>query len=111
MAKKIKSPVPIKVTTHSTVSRRSFSAYLGYIPSMLTTFNWSLTPKLTITDWNDNSNLHLSIKKLPNKDNLYLVTIENDCYYEVYTSIEELIFAVVTFIETNLLPKENLKCQ
>lgn len=97
----------IKVTTHSTFSIRSFNTYLGYIPSMLATFNWSLTPKLTITDWKENSGLALAIKKLPNST--YLVTIAGDRYYEVYTNIEELTFAVVTFIETNFLPKENLK--
>ena len=101
----------IKVTTHSTFSSRSYPTYKGYIPSLLSSFNWNLTPKLTITDWRENSNLTLKIKKLPNKDSLYLVTLKDDCYYEIYTSIEELIFAVITFIETNLLSKENLKCQ
>lgn len=105
--KQIPKPTQIKVTAHSTFSSRSFSAYKGYIPSMLSSFNWNLTPKLTITDWKENSNLILEIKKLPNKDNLYSVTLKDDCYYEVYTNMEELIFAVVTFIETNLLTKEN----
>ena len=89
----------LKVTTHSTFS---FCAYNSYIPSMLSTFNWSLTPKLTITDWKETSNLFLEIKKLPN--NCYLAQLQDDCYYELYSSLEELIFAVVTFVETNLLP-------
>ena len=101
----------LKITTHSTFSSRSFAAYMGYIPSMLSTFiNWSVTPKVTITDWRENSNLQLSIKKLPNND-MFLVYLENDCYNELYSNTEELTFAVVTFIETNLLPKEKLKCQ
>ena len=92
----------MKVTTHSTFSTFSFCANLGYLPSMLSSFNWSLTPKLTITDWKEASNLFLEIEKLPN--NCYLTQLTNDCYYELYSSLEELIFAVVTFVETNLLP-------
>ena len=95
----------MKVTTHSSHSShssRSFCANLGCMPSILSSFNWSLTPKLTITDWKEASNLFLEIKKLPN--NCYLAQLQDDCYHELYSSIEELIFAVVTFIETNLLP-------
>lgn len=89
----------LKVTTHSTFS---FCAHNSYIPSILSSFNWSLTPKLTITDWKEASNLFLEIEKLPH--NYYLAQLKNDCYYELYSSLEELIFAVGTFVETTLLP-------
>ena len=94
----------LKLYTHSTYSTRAHSIYLGYLQQKLLSIDYTITPKLTITDWKEISNLNLEIKKLPNKDNLYLVTLKDDCYYEVYTSIEELIFAVVTFIESNLFP-------
>ena len=96
----------IKVTTYSTTSTRSYKAYLGYIPSMLSSFNWNLTPKVTITDWRENSKLKLEIKKL--SKGIYLVTLQGDSYYEIYSDLDEAINPVVTFVANNFLPKEKL---
>ena len=43
----------VKLTTQSTYSTKSFSIYPAYLTTKLLTINYSLTPKVSITDWEE----------------------------------------------------------
>ena len=98
----------LKLSTHSTYSTRSHSIYLGYLSQKLLSINYTQTPKVSVQDWKENKD-KIVLKKIG--ENTYLLSIENDCYYQSYTNLEEAVFDLISYTKTNLLPtnKGNLQ--
>ena len=98
----------LKLYTHSTYSTRSHSIYLGYLQQKLLSIDYTITPKVSVHDWKENKD-KIVLKKL--NQNTYLLSIENDCYYQSYSNLEEAVSDLITYVETNLLPtnKGNLQ--
>ena len=90
----------LKLSTHSTYSTRSHSIYLGYLQQKLLSIDYTQTPKVSVQDWKENKD-KIVLKKL--NQNTYLLSIENDCYYQSYTNLEEAIFDLISYTKTNLL--------
>ena len=90
----------LKLYTHSTYSTRSHSIYLGYLQQKLLSIDYTQTPKVSVHDWKENKD-KIVLKKL--NQNTYLLSIENDCYYQSYTNLEEAIFDLISYTKTNLL--------
>ena len=90
----------LKLSTHSTYSTKSHCIYLGYLQQKLLAIDYTITPKVSVQDWKENKD-KIVLKKL--NQNTYLLSIENDCYYQSYTNLEEAIFALLSYAETNLL--------
>ena len=98
----------LKLSTYSTYSTRSHSIYLGYLSHKLLSISYTQTPKVSVQDWKENKD-KIVLKKL--NQNTYLLSIENDCYYQSYSNLEEAVSDLITYVETNLLPtnKGNLQ--
>lgn len=90
----------LKLSTHSVYSTRSHSIYLGYLSHKLLSIDYTQTPKVSVQDWKENKD-KIVLKKL--NQNTYLLSIENDCYYQSYTNLEEAIFDLISYTKTNLL--------
>ena len=90
----------LKLYTYSTYSTRSHSIYLGYLSHKLLSIDYTQTPKVSVQDWKENKD-KIVLKKL--NQNTYLLSIENDCYYQSYTNLEEAIFDLISYTKTNLL--------
>ena len=94
---------PLKLTTHSTYSIKSFATYPAYLATKLLAINYSFTPKVSITDWEEAKD-KIVLRKV--NQNTFLVEIENDCYFQSYSNLEEAVFDMVNYVETNLLPQK-----
>ena len=90
----------LKLYTHSTYSTRSHSIYLGYLQQKLLSIDYTITPKVSVHDWKETKD-RIVLKKL--NQSTYLLSIENDCYYQSYTNLEEAIFDLISYTKTNLL--------
>ena len=98
----------LKLSTYSTYSTRSHSIYLGYLSHKILSIDYTQTPKVSVQDWKENKD-KIVLRKVNNST--YLLSIENDCYSQSYSNLEEAVFDLITYVETNLLPtnKGNLQ--
>ena len=98
----------LKLYTYSNYSTRSHSIYLGYLQQKLLSMDYTQTPKVSVQDWKENKD-KIVLRKVNNST--YLLSIENDCYSQSYSNLEEAVFDLVSYTETNLLPtnKGNLQ--
>ena len=90
----------LKLSTYTTYSTKSHCIYLGYLSQKLLSIDYTQTPKVSVQDWKENKD-KIVLKKL--NQNTYLLSIENDCYYQSYTNLEEAIFDLISYTKTNLL--------
>ena len=90
----------LKLSTHSNYSTRSHSIYLGYLSHKLLSIDYTQTPKVSVQDWKENKD-KIVLRKVNNST--YLLNIENDCYSQSYSNLEEAVFDLVSYTETNLL--------
>ena len=90
----------LKLSTHSVYSTRSHSIYLGYLSHKLLSINYTQTPKVSVQDWKENKD-KIVLRKVNNST--YLLNIENDCYYQSYSNLEEAVFDLVSYTKNNLL--------
>ena len=95
-------PPQLKLTTQSTYSTKSLPIYPAYLATKLLTINYSLTPKVSITDWEEAKD-KIVLRKV--NQNTFLVEVANDCYFQSYSNLEEAVFDMITYVETNLLPQ------
>ena len=91
----------LKLSTYSTYSTRAHSIYLGYLQQKLLSIDYTQTPKVSVQDWKENKD-KIVLKKL--NQNTFLLNIENDCYSQSYTNLEEAVTDLISYVETNLLP-------
>ena len=98
----------LKLSTHSTYSTRSHSIYLGYLSHKLLSIDYTQTPKVSVQDWKENKD-KIVLRKV--NQNMFVLSIENDCYSQSYSNLEEAVSDLITYAETNLLPtnKGNLQ--
>ena len=110
--KKVKAsnlhPPQLKLTTQSTYSTKSFSIYPAYLATNLLTIDYSLTPKVSITDWEEAKD-KIVLRKVA-KD-MFVLSIENDCYFQTYSNVDEAVFDLIAYAETNLLPTKKVTLQ
>ena len=90
----------LKLSTHSTYSTRSHSIYLGYLSHKLLSIDYTQTPKVSVQDWKENKD-KIVLRKVNNST--YLLNIENDCYSQSYSNLEEAVFDLVSYTKNNLL--------
>lgn len=95
-------PPQLKLTTQSTYSTKSFPIYPAYLATKLLTINYSNTPKVSITDWEEAKD-KIVLRKV--NQNTFLLEVENDCYFQSYSNLEEAVFDMITYVETNILPQ------
>ena len=91
----------LKLATYSTYSTKSHSIYLGYLSHKLLSIDYTQTPKVSVQDWKENKD-KIVLRKVNNST--YLLNIENDCYFQSYTNLEEAVTDLISYVETNLLP-------
>ena len=90
----------LKLSTHSTYSTRSHCIYLGYLQQKLLSIDYTLTPKVSVHDWKETKD-KIVLRKVNNST--YLLNIENDCYSQSYSNLEEAVFDLVSYTKNNLL--------
>ena len=98
----------LKLATYSTYSTKSHSIYLGYLSKKLLSIDYTQTPKVSVQDWKENKD-KIVLKKL--NQNTFLLNIENDCYSQSYTNLEEAVTDLISYAETNLLPTKKVTLQ
>ena len=86
----------LKLSTHSTYSTRSHSIYLGYLQQKLLSIDYTQTPKVSVQDWKETKD-KIVLRKVNNST--YLLNIENDCYSQSYSNLEEAVFDLVCTVE------------
>ena len=90
----------LKLSTCSTYSTKSHSIYLGYLSHKLLSIDYTQTPKVSVQDWKENKD-KIVLRKVNNST--YLLNIENDCYFQTYSNLEEAVFDLVSYTKNNLL--------
>ena len=90
----------LKLSTYSTYSTKSHSIYLGYLQQKLLSIDYTQTPKVSVQDWKENKD-KIVLRKVNNST--YLLNIENDCYSQSYSNLEEAVFDLVSYTKNNLL--------
>ena len=90
----------LKLSTHSTYSTKSHSIYLGYLQQKLLSIDYTQTLKVSVQDWKETKE-KIVLRKVNNST--YLLNIENDCYSQSYTNLEEAVFDLVSYTKNNLL--------
>ena len=90
----------LKLSTYSTYSTKSHSIYLGYLSHKLLSIDYTQTPKVSVQDWKENKD-KIVLKKVAK--NMFVLSIENDCYSQSYSNLEEAVFDLVSYTKTNLL--------
>lgn len=90
----------LKLSTHSDYSTRSHSIYLGYLSHKLLSINYTQTPKVSVQDWKENKD-KIVLRKVA-KD-MFVLSIENDCYSQSYSNLEEAVSDLVSYTKNNLL--------
>ena len=98
----------LKLSTHSTYSTRSHSIYLGYLQQKLLSIDYTQTPKVSVHDWKETKD-GIVLRKVAK--NLFILSIENDCYSQTYSNLEEAVFDLMAYAETNLLPTKKVTLQ
>ena len=73
----------LKLTTHSTYSTKSHSIYLGYLQQKLLSIDYTQTPKVSVQDLKENKD-KIVLRKV--NQNTYLLQLENDCYFQSYST-------------------------
>ena len=101
-------PTPLKLTTQSTYSTKSFPIYPAYLSTKLLSINYSFTPKVSITYWEETED-KIVLRKV--NQNTFLLEVENDCYSQSYSNLEEAVFDLMAYVETNLLPTKKVTLQ
>ena len=91
----------LKLSTYSAYSTKSHSIYLGYLSHKLLSIDYTQTTKVSVQDWKENKD-KIVLKKL--NQTTFLLNIENDCYSQSYTNLEEAVTDLISYVETNLLP-------
>ena len=100
MATTSTSTTQLKLSTYSTYSTKSHSIYLGYLSHKLLSIDYTQTPKVSVQDWKENKD-KIVLRKVNNST--YLLNIENDCYFQTYSNLEEAVFDLVSYTKNNLL--------
>ena len=90
----------LKLSTHSAYSTRSHSIYLGYLQQKLLSINYTQTPKVSVQDWKENKD-KIVLRKATK--NMFILSLENDCYFQTDTNLEEAVFDLVSYTKNNLL--------
>ena len=90
----------LKLSTYSPYSTKSHSIYLGYLSHKLLSIDYTQTPKVSVQDWKENKD-KIVLRKVNNST--YLLNIENDCYSQSYSNLEEAVFDLVSYTKNNLL--------
>ena len=98
----------LKLSTHSTYSTRSHSIYLGYLQQKLLSIDYTQTPKVSVQDWKETKD-KIVLRKVAK--NMFILSIENDCYSQTYSNLEEAVFDLMAYAETNLLPTKKVTLQ
>ena len=98
----------LKLTTQSTYSTKSFPIYPAYLSTKLLSINYSFTPKVSITYWEETED-KIVLRKV--NQNTFLLEVENDCYSQSYSNLEEAVFDLMAYAETNLLPTKKVTLQ
>ena len=76
--KQVKQVKQVKATTQSTYSTKSFPIYPAYLSTKLLSINYSFTPKVSITDWEEAKD-KIVLRKV--NQNTFLLEVANDCYF------------------------------
>ena len=74
----------------------------------LLSIDYTQTPKVSVQDWKETKD-KIVLRKVNNST--YLLFIENDCYSQSYTNLEEAVLDLITYAETNLLPTKKVTLQ
>ena len=98
----------LKLYTHSTYSTRAHSIYLGYLQQKLLSIDYTITPKVSVHDWKETKD-RIVLRKVAK--NMFILSIENDCYSQTYSNLEEAVFDLMAYAETNLLPTKKVTLQ
>ena len=98
----------LKLSTYSTYSTRAHSIYLGYLSHKLLSINYTQTPKVSVQDWKETKD-RIVLRKVAK--NMFILSIENDCYFQTYSNVEEAVFDLIAYAETNLLPTKKVTLQ
>ena len=101
-------PTELKVSIHSVGNRYfnihkkkvSFNLPIGYLHSKLLNVNLSSLLKIEVQDIKENKD-KIILTKFAN--DRFVVTIDNDCYYEEYATLAEAIATVVACAENNII--------
>ena len=101
-------PTELKVSIHSLGNRYynphntkvSFNLPIGYLRSKLLHTNLSSILKIEVQDVKEDKD-KIILTKFAN--DRFIVSTDNDCYYEEYATLAEAIATVVAWAETNLL--------
>ena len=103
-----KTTTQLKLYTHSTYSTRSHSIYLGYLQQKLLSIDYTITPKVSVHDWKETKD-RIVLRKVAK--NMFILSIEKDCYSQTYSNLEEAVFDLMAYAETNLLPTKKVTLQ
>ena len=98
----------LKLCTHSTYSTKSHCIYLGYLQQKLLSIDYTITPKVSIQDWKETKE-KIVLRKVAK--NMFILSIENDCYSQTYSNLEEAVCDLMAYAETNLLPTKKVTLQ
>ena len=98
----------LKLATYSTYSTKSHSMYLGYLSHKLLSINYTITPKVSVQDWKEDKD-KIVLRKVAK--NMFILSIENDCYSQTYSNLEGAVFDLMAYAETNLLPTKKVTLQ
>ena len=98
----------LKLYTHSTYSTRSHSIYFGYLQQKLLSIDYTITPKVSVHDWKETKD-RIVLRKVAK--NMFILSIEKDCYSQTYSNLEEAVFDLMAYAETNLLPTKKVTLQ
>jgi hypothetical protein len=90
----------LKVVIESSTTQKSFEIFPAYLANTLRNLNFDLTPTVTINDWHETKDA-IRIKQLSKRN--YLLYIVGDCYAIPFPTLEEAIFEIVSYVETNIL--------
>lgn len=101
-------PNELKVSIHSLGNRYynlhetkvSFTLPIGYLRSKLLHTNLSSLLKIVVQDVKEDK-AKLILTKFAN--DRFVVSTDNDCYYEEYATLAEAIATVVDWAETNII--------
>lgn len=90
----------LKITIESSTTKNSFEIYPAYLSNTLLNLNFNLTPTVTINNWDETKDAIRIVQK-SNKE--YLLYIVGDCFSIRFPTLEEAIFEIVSYVETNIL--------
>ena len=103
-----KTTTQLKLYTHSNYSTKAHCIYLGYLQQKLLSIDYTITPKVSVHDWKETKD-KIVLRKVA-KD-MFVLSIENDCYFQTYSNLEKAVFDLIAYAETNLLPTKKVTLQ